>query len=431
MQPASAGIKSLTRGLRSTGKQLADRDVAIKIMTGSPALTPWYLARDGQQYGPISDAELAKLDELGYLKPSDLLWRPGFTDWRPAAVVVAPRAKRPDSMPPPLESVGARISGEYRPIAPSEQETGPTRAEAVPLDLEAEDALDAQPQRAGSWLRRTMAVLFFATTLAAAAFYLYPHRTELAKFASTFKFSEKIAAVLGSVDRGSANPPLVGFGDSVEAIDEKLQRSLLWRTAKREFADWYEARVREAAKLRSENQDDRAVAEHMVKSLVELRRLHAPDALSAGLPALKQIAAAFVDNLTRLKQHSIEACYSMITQGESSPLIVNLMRTPEYAGPLLLQLTAIFDAIAEGRKIARVYPAPKRGDYDVLAASLIKRGWSDADLTLFSDAQAFGKAKPEKICQLVHDWFAAQLDLTDAEMQLRLLANALRPLIAG
>jgi hypothetical protein len=404
-------------------------------MTGFPAPTQWYLARDGQQYGPISDVELSKLDELGHLKSSDLLWRPGFTDWRPAAAVVAPRAMvpRPVHMPPPMDSVGAPIAdaGAYHPVPTSKQETGPTQAGAISLESEAEDAFDAQPQRAAGWLRRIMTLFFFATTLAAAAFYIYPHRAELARFASTFKVSEKLASMLGSVYRGGANAPLTGFGDSVEAIDEKLQRSLLWRTAKREFADWYETLVKEAARLRSENQDDQAIAQHLLKSIVELRRSHVPDALSAGLPQLKQIAAAFIDNLTRLKQHSIEACYGMITQGESSPLIVSLMRTPEYAGPLQLQLVTVLDAIAEGRKIARVYPAPKRGDYDALAALLIKRGWTQADLTLFSDAQNFGKAKPEKICQMVLDWFAAQLDLTDAEMQLRLLTNALRPLIAG
>jgi hypothetical protein len=396
-------------------------------MTGSPAPTQWYLARDGQQYGPISDAELAKLNELGYLKPSDLLWRPGFTNWRPAAAVVALRAMvpRPVQMSPAADGVGA-------PIAPtSEQETGLTPAEADPLESEAEHAFGARPQRASGWLRRTAAVVFFATTLAAAAYYVYPYRAELAKFASTFKVSEKIASVLASVDRGNANAPLAGFGDSVESIDERLQQSLLWRTAKREFADWYEARVKEAAKLRSENQDDQAIAQHMAKSLVELKRLHVPDALSAGLPRLKQIAAAFVDNLTRLKQHSIEACYGLITQGESSPLIVSLMRTPEYAGPLQAQLATIFDAIVEGRKIARVYPAPKQSDYDALRRLLIERGWTEADLTLFSDVQAFYKAKPEKICQMVQDWFAVQLELTDKEMQLRLLVAALRPLIAG
>ncbi|MEO1609219.1 MAG: DUF4339 domain-containing protein [Pseudomonadota bacterium] len=44
----------------------------------------WYLARDGQQHGPLSDDELHKFIELGHLRPNDLVWRAGFTDWRTA-----------------------------------------------------------------------------------------------------------------------------------------------------------------------------------------------------------------------------------------------------------------------------------------------------------------------------------------------------------
>src|SRR5262245_60346721 len=59
-------------------------------MSGSAAHSQWYLARDGQQFGPISEAEMAKVVELGHLQPTDLLWREGFPDWRPAMVVFPP-----------------------------------------------------------------------------------------------------------------------------------------------------------------------------------------------------------------------------------------------------------------------------------------------------------------------------------------------------
>jgi hypothetical protein len=59
----------------------------------SPPVTQvqWYLARDGQQYGPLSEPELTKFIELGHLQPTDLLWRDGFPDWRPAMVVFPPQ----------------------------------------------------------------------------------------------------------------------------------------------------------------------------------------------------------------------------------------------------------------------------------------------------------------------------------------------------
>jgi hypothetical protein len=47
----------------------------------------WYLARDGQQYGPLSDAEMTKFNELGHLRGTDLVWREGFADWRIAREV--------------------------------------------------------------------------------------------------------------------------------------------------------------------------------------------------------------------------------------------------------------------------------------------------------------------------------------------------------
>ncbi len=49
----------------------------------------WFIARDGRQHGPVSDMEMRKLVELGHLRHTDLLWRQGFPDWRPAPTVFA------------------------------------------------------------------------------------------------------------------------------------------------------------------------------------------------------------------------------------------------------------------------------------------------------------------------------------------------------
>ena len=45
----------------------------------------WYLARAGQQFGPLSDAEMKKFNALGHLRWT--VWRKGFSDWRPAGEV--------------------------------------------------------------------------------------------------------------------------------------------------------------------------------------------------------------------------------------------------------------------------------------------------------------------------------------------------------
>jgi hypothetical protein len=107
------------------------------------------------------------------------------------------------------------------------------------------------------------------------------------------------------------------------------------------------------------------------------------------------------------------------------------MQNPAHARHLQAQLTAVFEAISDGRKAARVYPQPRKTDYDALAADLAKLGWSQADMQLFSDERALAKAEPGKVCQLVHDWFSAQLAIKDPDMQLRLLVDSLKPVVAG
>jgi len=44
----------------------------------------WYYARNEQQYGPVSAAELRQLADAGRLTPDDLLWREGMDAWTTA-----------------------------------------------------------------------------------------------------------------------------------------------------------------------------------------------------------------------------------------------------------------------------------------------------------------------------------------------------------
>lgn len=41
----------------------------------------WYYARDNKQIGPVSAAELKRLATVHELKPEDLVWREGMTEW--------------------------------------------------------------------------------------------------------------------------------------------------------------------------------------------------------------------------------------------------------------------------------------------------------------------------------------------------------------
>ena len=228
-------------------------------------------------------------------------------------------------------------------------------------------------------------------------------------------------------------PPLasIGEGGTAEGVDQDLQKSTLWQVIKREFPDWYKDRVQDTVKLRGEQKDDKSVSGFLTQSLIDLRRTNTDAVLASSPDRLKFVAVSFLENLSKLAKHSTEACYSYISQGESSPIVMELMRSPEHTSSLQAQFKAIIEAAVEGRRLPKSYKAPSREDYDVLAVELAARGWTPVDLQTFSDARALARATPERVCKMVQDWFQAQLSVKDEDVQLRLLVEALKPVVAG
>ncbi len=59
---------------------------AAGISLGMRLMKQWFYARNGQQSGPVSDAQLRELIRNGGLDPQkDLVWNSGMSDWQPAA----------------------------------------------------------------------------------------------------------------------------------------------------------------------------------------------------------------------------------------------------------------------------------------------------------------------------------------------------------
>ena len=414
-------------------------------MAPPAAHTQWFLARDGQQFGPLSDTELGKFVELGHLQPTDLLWREGFPDWRPAMVVFPPRKA---AMPRPVAPA--------RPVGPLGQPTGPQRgareqAMARQAPAPRTGATRPQPSQApresysepeeaaprGRGLRRVLLIVVCLAALGAGGWYALGNSDRLLKAINRHAPWVPVSLLDmatggGAVTRkGIDTSPLKGFRVAPDALEATLQSTPLWRVLKRDYPDWYAERLKEIAALVADNKDDAAIGQQIARGLVALRRQNASNALGAGLPQLKAVASTFYENLVQLGKHSSEACFEFVSKGEAGPLIVSLMQEPAFTAHLQAQMVAVFEAITDGRKGARAYPQPRKADFDALAADLNKLGWSPGDLQLFTDERALSRATPEKVCQLVRDWFAAQLALKDQDMQLRLLADSLKPIVAG
>jgi hypothetical protein len=504
----------------------------------------WYLARDGQQHGPISAAEMEKIIELGYLLPTDLVWRQGFTDWLPTAEAFpkaseAPPAPSAQSAARPSDTTAAK-SGPAEPKAegarddranlakdpasweaearrksaqgggePTARGTGigpKDRAQpAADRQVDPREVIAAEAARREETARRAReaagrhpgasapgsrqsaggqpmsdpaaranptAPLRGAQPATGStmpphgaddddAWADEPPRRRLPKFAIAalvlllligggvyaLHAAGQLDPIVNRVSsaaapRSSATPVVVAppdarkqstadYATDPSEVDRQFQRAALWKLLKAEFPDWYGERVRETARLKSEGKADKAISQHLAEQLVALRRKHVTDALAASPQNLKSVASAFLENLERLSQHSVDACYGFISQGETNPLIVELTRASEHTPSLQRQASAIFTAIVEGRRTPAQHRQPTREDYDQLAMQLAKRGWSPIDLQLFSDARSLARAAPDRVCKMVQDWFAAQLAVGDEEVQVRLLIEALKPVVAG
>jgi hypothetical protein len=388
-------------------------------MSAPPSQTQWYLARDGQQFGPLSDAELRKFIDLGHLQPSDLLWRDGFPDWRPATAVFPRKAAAP--LPAGRRQMAPAVQPPFRSEHPGQ---------GVPLARPAaRQEGNTTPPAARRRLKLLLPGIVVLILVAWALYYGLAHRTRFLQL--VIPSSGAPAASLTLDGTGLDVSPLVGFRGSPEAINAALQATPLWRVLKREFPDWYAERLKEAAALAAENKDDAAIGQQMARALVALRRQNVTHALAASFPKLKAVATSFYANLVELKKQSSDACFEFISQGEASATVVAFLQGSPHVAPLQAQLTAVFEAIADGRRAQRVYPQPKKADYEALTNDLIQRGWTQGDMQLFSDERALARAGSAKVCQMVHDWFAAQLAIKDPDMQLRLLVDSLKPVVAG
>jgi hypothetical protein len=384
-------------------------------MTSMQPEAQWFIARDSTQHGPLSDAEMKKLVELSYLRPTDLIWRQGFPDWRPAlAVFPQPQAAQPS----PAAPEASRAPAQFGAPLPNEPRTGrPAAPEQDSLSLSPESAYeiyDEEPYKSGRGRRLAIAAIVLAV-IGVGGYLGFLNRDRIMTLATSMS--------TGGFSTGSVETP--------DSVDSKLQRTELWAFAKDKFPDWYKERIDQVAKLTSEKKDEKEIVKYLVDELVKFRRVHSDEALQAPSPALKHVAETFRDTLKQLSQQNIDTCYQFISHGESSDAVLQIMGKMESTSPIQSQLKSIFAAVAEGRASPTKREPKAPQDLDALTGELTRVGWSQDDIKLFFDPKAFSRAPPERVCQMVQDLFTALLSIQDAGAQDRLLIETLRHVMAG
>src|SRR5947209_3491605 len=71
----------------------------------------WYYAEQGQQRGPLSFEELQALAAAGRLRPNDLVWHAGLTEW----ILARPGLRRPPALPAAAALLGHGRRGQGCP----------------------------------------------------------------------------------------------------------------------------------------------------------------------------------------------------------------------------------------------------------------------------------------------------------------------------
>lgn len=104
-------------------------------------MSQWYFAHEGRQHGPLPVFELETLAEQGDFDPeSDLVWREGMAEWRPASEFPELRFEfrrdEPDDPDDPFASDNPDASDDpyAAPRTPETLEPGPTPAELPEID---------------------------------------------------------------------------------------------------------------------------------------------------------------------------------------------------------------------------------------------------------------------------------------------------------
>ena len=273
------------------------------------------------------------------------------------------------------------------------------------------------------------------------AWLIYANRNLVSQIVSEFAGTpDQEQQNLASTSSKSGNATLPGSTSSDFLTDQTIpaapQKLVLlstnfWRALRSYDPEWVNLQEGSIEKLKVQGKSDDERLEFIVNAIVDWRRSNADKILSAPPQELRKLARSFVLNLQHLASQNVRACYGFISKGELSPIVLPLYNEPSHLRVLETQGQAFVSALRNHSDTNTQYPQPGPNDFNALAQMLLKRGWSETDLEMFSDAAALSSAPAEKVCKLVTEWFDTQLQMQPSDQQMRLLATSLEPVVRG
>lgn len=371
----------------------------------------------------------------GAHQPGAMAGRPAYQDPRQPHPIQQRDPRQPGGGP---QSGGRRLAPAPFPAMPDPASgPGPRNGHrSFPQDRRLSDESSETPPRRGRAIVWTVAALFSLAAIGALAWFGFQHLGPSQSLDSVHNIVDaQVRAIINTVFDDPAAYKLSPFdaqGTTPQDVDSDLQTKALWRLLKADHKDWYNATVANITQLRSTNQPDQAVHSAIAKAIIGLRRDNSKHALAASPDNFVDVARSFVNSLRALEGLDPKICYEFISYGEGGGSVMASIANPAVTEPLHRQFTAIFMAVRNGRAQPKAYGTAIKEDYDALSTQLTgKHNWVQSDLQTFSSPQLLSQSPPEKVCNLVQDWFTAQIELKDDDLRARLLFESLRPLIAG
>jgi hypothetical protein len=170
----------------------------------------WLYSRDGNDHGPVSSSTLVELAKNGGLLPTDLLWKEGMAEWKPASSF--PRLFPPQAS---ADEMPVFVVNDKKPKAGNANDKTRVR--------QATSSLKAHAQTAGRLAKLTAEKTRIVTVSLPLAYaelgkHRYETREDEQEFSATFQELDAITSAITANSMATPAPQATSFADKAKKV---------------------------------------------------------------------------------------------------------------------------------------------------------------------------------------------------------------------